>query len=583
MANEQTRQSFFILLGLDPNEAWSESKFEEALKKKRGQWSMDASGVAKTALSAQKNLRLIPEIRKVMLDPLLRKAEAQAAKQERTSGRKEKIQKFEKEIAIAQKKGYLEETELASYIKEFKDILTEPEIRKYIHVEIRKVSANAEKRVQMLDASIMGSITDNLKHLHIQDLYALFEMSHTTSNAELSAAATKLAANMRDKQPKDDDVTARAILAGHAKNIFSSEEMRKKYDESLRHTSLEALFEILVSTVNHTTTKEVHASQVADFIEQARKVGFAPEEALARLKQGAAQHKWSIIIPTDSVERKQRCGACQEINGMERKYCSGCGEELSFSCPGCSKIVSSDEVRCNACGFPVGNWDRVNDLLKHIDQLLTSSTPLNEFTQILEVQDLLTVAERTWRPDHAMGTWSPKTSDARIDRIQQYKTKISSLLKEKQAKIDKIRLMIDRKEFFAAQQFLTMLTTQDGIDLRPYRTTIETKISEATSLVKRAQASHIRPEERFELCRKALKLCVDCQNARDLLGTFSLTPPSNVQAKKGEMLVSLTWDSSPVDDIKYKIIRKANSHPVSVNDGVVLATVAGCLYDDTKP
>jgi hypothetical protein len=112
MANEQTRPNFFRLLDLDPGAPWSEGKFEEALKQKRGQWSRDASGIAKTALAAQKNLRLIPDIRRVMLDPVLRKAEAQTAKQEQHSERKERLQKFEKEIELAQEKGYLEESGL---------------------------------------------------------------------------------------------------------------------------------------------------------------------------------------------------------------------------------------------------------------------------------------------------------------------------------------------------------------------------------------------------------------------------------------------------------------------------------------
>ena len=61
------------------------------------------------------------------------------------------------------------------------------------------------------------------------------------------------------------------------------------------------------------------------------------------------------------------------------------------------------------------------------------------------------------------------------------------------------------------------------------------------------------------------------------------SPPRNLQAKVGGTVVSLTWELSSTPRVEYKVVRKTRAQPVSVKDGVVLETVAGRIYDDTKP
>jgi hypothetical protein len=48
-------------------------------------------------------------------------------------------------------------------------------------------------------------------------------------------------------------------------------------------------------------------------------------------------------------------------------------------------------------------------------------------------------------------------------------------------------------------------------------------------------------------------------------------------------MVNLTWEPSSTPLVKYRIVRKRHSQPVSARDGVLLDTAAGLSYDDTAP
>lgn len=567
MSTDTTRPNFYILLGLNPDESWDQAKFERVLREKRTQWSLDGSGVAKKAIAAKKNLELIPEIKQVMEDPARRSTEAAAARTELVSGNRLKIAKFEDQLKLAEARGYLEETELKAFINEFKDVLPEKDIRSRIKVAVRASNAQTMPVAQQLEPSMAKNIAEMLSILHMSSLYELLDMPQTTSSEKLHEAAVQLSADMLKRQPKTAEVTTKGDLAGYAQTIFKSDEMRKKYDETRRMSSLNALLKELDESLSRTTEKELHEKQVEAFLQATRKAGWRDEIALAKLREYARQRKWFVLIPTtDMSAQQQRCGYCNEMNDKRRNFCRSCNRELSINCPSCGQAVASDEVGCGQCGFPVGNRYWVDDALQTCNYLLTKRDLKGLQTLLVELE----------------AAWNPAKPEGRAQKIRAYKDEMQRLVQDQQRIAEQLRQLTDQRKLYTARQ---LLSTHAGTlaDQEAYRRTIDTGIMQAQEFLKRAQLRTANQDEKIEICRQALRACVDYKEARDLLSTMPPSPPRNLQARVGGTVVSLTWELSSTPRVEYRVVRKARSQPISIKDGVLLETVAGRIYDDAKP
>lgn len=571
MATENATPNFFILLGLDPDAPWNQGAFEHLIDAKQSEWSIQSGGVGAKAITAQKNRELIPEIKRVMSDPALRNALAAAAKKERTASNKDRIEVFERQLAIAQAKGYLEKAELAKLIADFKDVLSEREIRSRIKVPERAPSQQGGKSGQPLEPSLLKDISEKLKTVGMEDLYQLLTLPRTTSCQELTKAAQLLASDMLARQPKTSEVTAKGDLAGHAKDIFQSEEKRRKYDESLLESSLNVLLKQLDESLSRTGSdqqKGLYAGQVKIFLLEAAKVGWNNERAFTKLREHAMKRKWFLETPTLEFHTStQHCGSCQALNDKSRNFCSRCNRPLSSQCPDCGRRVPSDEATCGNCGFPTGNAELVDGLL-------------NECKYYLAQPDL-PMAEL--RLKMAEGAWAPKKSDERHQKILAFKAEIQRLLQAQQRNIEQLRQLVDKRQYYAARQFITTIPA-DMLSAQPSLVqTVNSEISRAQELVRRAQSSSVSSEQKIDLCLQALRISADCKDARDLLSTVPPAPPRQLQAQVGGSTVSLTWELSPNRGVSYKIVRKSRSQPVSLKDGLLLETVSGRMYDDTKP
>src|SRR6056297_4322796 len=101
------RENFYILLELsiDPPET-DPAVIEKQIKKKKAEWSKLRNHPTK-GLQAQKNISLIPEMEKVMLDPQLRAEELEAAKGAIQKGKENKYPEIDRHIDILMGKGFI--------------------------------------------------------------------------------------------------------------------------------------------------------------------------------------------------------------------------------------------------------------------------------------------------------------------------------------------------------------------------------------------------------------------------------------------------------------------------------------------
>ena len=565
------RPNFFILLGLNPDATWNPAQFDTMLRDKRNEWSRQGAGVAKKALAAQKNLSLIDEIKKVMSDPALREQEAVNARTELASGRKARQEQFERQLALFNAKEVANQAEVDKFADTFKDVLPVHAIRQRITVKIVTPGTTPRHTVQPLDNSQAKTIEEHLQLIHMNSLYELLQCPTTTAASILHGAAKKLYDELVVRTPKTPEVTAQMTLAGLARDIFRSEDMRARYDETLRRSSLTPLFKELDESVNLSTSRDLPSGQVQHFLLEAQKKGWKEEEALELLKNHVHQRKWTMTAPAINPDAQQiLCPNCEHLNNRSQRYCTSCKQPLSIACPDCGQQVSCEYNACGNCGFPVGNRYYVDHLLEEFPGLLQTAN-----WQRAEI--VLNEAEAAWRP---------KRADERTQKLQQSRAEITRLIatqQESQKKVTgELQRLLQEKQFLAARQLLTSeKATIPNWESR--LRAIESTITQAQELVRRALATGTSRENKIELCRQALVLCTDYREAQELLKTMPPSPPGNLKVRVRGTVVSLTWQASASRGTVYKIVRKGRAQPNSPTDGIVLDTVTGLTYDDSAP
>ena len=123
---EQQRENYFILLGIDPKESWSNEKFDQTLIQKRAEWSKKSKLPGKRGAQYREYLALIPEIKEIMGDPAKRAEEAQRAKNtKQETPEKVEQEKSIKEIDLISSKGFIEESEIQKLVIKYKKYVPE--------------------------------------------------------------------------------------------------------------------------------------------------------------------------------------------------------------------------------------------------------------------------------------------------------------------------------------------------------------------------------------------------------------------------------------------------------------------------
>lgn len=574
------RPNFFVLLDLNPDAPWDDKVFEATLRKKQNDWSRDRNKPGAKGTEAKQNLALIAEIRRVMADPGLRRIEIEAARIEGLAKHKARIDTFEKQLLLATSKGYLEEDELTAFIAEFSDVLSEKEIRSRIKVSVRPPITDTEVEEEQLDQSIADGISSKLALLHLSTLYELFGLSNVTSSPVLNSKAEALYNEMVRRQPKTAEVDLKKELAGQAKTIFGSEAMRKKYDETLRQSTLAPLLKDLDDTMNRTVEKTLRAEQVDAFLQAAHKTGWDEARALAKLKKHVASHTWSMETPKVERDARQRCIRCNELNEKGHNYCWNCNAPLFVLCPNCGYKVPSDLTSCTQCSFLAGNYSYVDSLIIECERALKRQDLENAQQQLEE-------AEAAWKPEAQRGPWNPVHPDQLLESIRHHRSEIQARIKERIDTLRELYTLMKEKKFAGAGKFLDS-HLEIVEDREKYQLIINNGKKDAWEEYKKASKPGISDDLKREYCRKALRICADYEPAKKLLGTMPPpSPPSHLKAEKladaGEASVVLSWTPSTSRGVKYVIVRNTETKPESVKDGTVLDTVRETYYKDTNP
>jgi len=567
--SEKPVPNIFILLDLDPDKSWNQAEFERQLQKKRQEWSRLVNVPTQKGIRAKQNLGLIPELQKIAADESLRQSLAEAARQEKAATRSKEIKEFEDRLELLQIKGCILEGELDLLITEFVSVLSEPEIRSRLKVPIRKEQPAARTHAEALESTKAKEIQRRLQSQDKTDLYD-FLGAGWADNSVLLQEARKRYEEVQNKGVKTPNDTIVSELSGYCLDIFKSDAERAKYNETLRLQEYESL-KAKVDVIGQVARK-VDAKQMEQLLREAREKKLNPDEALSVIQQHAGKKGISIVLPeamVGSIRELIRCGYCNHLNDKDNMHCSGCGQLLRDACPKCGQMVASEDTACGACGFPIGNR-------LYVVSLLNDAAQAHVRRDLNASMDLLGQARQCW----------PSTSaDTLGKRIRELEAKVVPDKKAQDNLIRQLETAIARKRLYEARSLLPQLERllpADNPLPGKYHAQIEPKIQQAeTRLGQAQQASKIDPEKAIRLYQEVLSLCQDCQEAREMLAQTPPSPPLNLQAHVSGLLVHLTWRPSPSQGVRYVVVRKKQSRPISASDGERVAIVEGSLYDDT--
>jgi len=142
-----TQKNFFLLLNLSADPPENDSKIiEAAIRKKQTEWSRVRNHPTK-GIQAKLFLDLIPEIRKVMLNPELRKKEALKAKKQKNLKNKLKESGIDRHLSIYFAKGSVTDEEIKK-LQTLHSVEVEAILRRVLH---------KEKELETIPSSVPGT------------------------------------------------------------------------------------------------------------------------------------------------------------------------------------------------------------------------------------------------------------------------------------------------------------------------------------------------------------------------------------------------------------------------------------------
>ena len=419
------RPNFFDLLELDPDVSWDSQgreAYERQLQKMRAKWTNVQSAPGTTGEEAKRNLSLYNAhtIQNVMESTVQREAEAQACRVSRANKRnqlqqiledwkqnadtvtKRQISRWSGEVGM--QAAEVEAAALAIGLTVAKEVgpggSAKPRIDPVTMTGVR-VKLMTLKRLNPSRPADYESLYIFLRASAAKKdgvLYTLPKDPSTSSAADLLDAAVKLNGYLQRNPNKNEDLTARIELAGHAMAFFKTADSKNQYDEALRIEPLGLLLDEMERKTGGARPLAVHTKA---YYADALRAGFSQDDAREELAERAKQRSWGTI---DAPPEQKRCPFCDELIPVDANSCPECGELLTLTCPNCNRSgVDVEAMACPeaGCGFPTGQRAVVKDLI-------------SDALDALGRRDDATA--RRYATD-ARRMWSPRNPDDIVKRI----------------------------------------------------------------------------------------------------------------------------------------------------------------------
>jgi hypothetical protein len=537
----------------------------------------------KYKVEAQRNKKMIPDMKRVMLDPERRQLEAKAAQAEITSQRKVRQAELEQQLSILQVNKQIPQLLVEG--------LTKGDFKDFSFDEIRIVAQRMDLRVTnggatgtetftpppTLEPAKMSAIGRNLRAIEKQDLYDFLELSRSTASSDLVNKADMIYKDSQ-KGKRDDISNARAALAGEAKVIFSSADQHTRYNNSINEQQwddVKSSFDNIARTM-----KRIQAAQFDNLVLAARNKGLDATEAAQRIRFWAQQRKVPIEVTQnyEIIDKLPQCPNCFQVDETRKAAaCTACGTRLRINCPSCKTDNRTEYRGCTTCGYPVGN---------HLNASVSLERALVDIRNgdLERAIDTLRFTQRVlWPPIFD----SNPVNDDLTREIQTTLQMSKDKLQTRSDTISKITAARDKRRYYEVRTLLTHLPRSERSDeLDEIEIQARDAIEQAEKMVHMLQAPNNRMIEVdiINQVERILSICADCQPARAILEKHPPSPPGIIHTQVSDNIIALRWQKTISPNARYTVVRKAKTQPVALQDGEKLAdSIVGTTFEDVAP
>jgi hypothetical protein len=580
MASDDTRKNFYIILGISPDEPWDEALYKRLLSEKRNEWSRLRNGIkaAPRTVDAQRNLAMHGEIQRVMADPRLRETERLDAIRQRASEMGVRRRDVADRASLMLRKGYLFQEEYDELIAD-EAVLADDGLRELVESAERRPSSPSPGGDTRLDAPMEQNLRQYLVIVGQPDLYAALRMttpavSEETPAERLLEAADELSRKARNTANKNlPEVGAMQQLGGLARAIFSSPDLKRRHDATVRLWSLDVLLDRYEGAME--TARAIDARQFESFLHDAAEKGIGLTVARDALIARFSRRGWRIDMPSAEaqarVRAEVRCPRCSRLNDPDAAHCARCGRALRSPCPRCGTAAPGTQHACPACGFPVGERDYVEFLADEVEASL-------EKDDLSGAAEYAAKARLVWQ----LPKDSPDELAARLSRAREQIDAQRAALRER---IDQVNVLMETRSFRAAARLLRGVAARHpsapGLLVQ-----CEDAIADSGRRFADARAPGLPNAQRAQLYHEALQLCADNDDARRELSRIPPTPPRVLRAtphpERG--VIRLTWEAAPEPGCVSVVVRADGIRPPASASGPGRHVVHGQgAWEDTSP
>ena len=229
--------NFFFILGLPFSPVPDTTTVEEAIAKKQSEWSRQLNNPRKKD-RAKKWLADIGLMQMMLADSGARKMLAEQAQ----NIQQDKLSELEKLLSLNYTEETLSKKDISYLLNRYGFYqISERNIRNLYQkvLDSRKDEGNQKSRqeevwnhISLPDRFMMDNIDSQLKILGKKDLYDFLNLSSQTYSQRLMAALDNLEKTLRESAISDQNEAGKK-LCGFARDVFASDEERRKYDNYL--------------------------------------------------------------------------------------------------------------------------------------------------------------------------------------------------------------------------------------------------------------------------------------------------------------------------------------------------------------
>ena len=240
------RENYFLLLGLSFDPIEDDPKvIEAAIKEKTIQWQKEAKNPRKQA-AVKTKLANVPEMRKTLLDPELRKKEAERALTIKAS----KIRDVKNELAIMQLKGYITPSEIENIIsRHSKDGITEENLLEIISVPIESAPIiELDEKAIVIDQNAISQIETYFDNLGV-DNYSICDYLNTDEKNVMSECNKRLKVLLEKGDKANSDEVEQKLL-GLFVMIFKNPQLIEGYNNFLSGCQYKKINDLIKIGVN---------------------------------------------------------------------------------------------------------------------------------------------------------------------------------------------------------------------------------------------------------------------------------------------------------------------------------------------